>query len=235
MNNAEARALARQGETDGRAADRAARNDAGAGDTAETALALLDAGRRIFAREGYEGASVRAITSEAGANLAAITYHFGSKRELYDRVVDGVIGPLAGRVEAVVGAGGGVLDRAAAVVRTYFEHLADHPELPQLMMQELALGGEPSEVVARPLKRVHAALTSLVAEGQETGEVRAGPRLVLGVFILSVPVHLAILRPALQRHVGLDLLDPLTRARVTDSAVEFVREGLRARPDSVEG
>jgi AcrR family transcriptional regulator len=52
-----------------------------------TAETLVETARAVFARYGYDGASVRAITAEAGANLAAITYHFGSKRELYDRVV----------------------------------------------------------------------------------------------------------------------------------------------------
>lgn len=203
--------------------------------TAETAAALLEAGRRIFARYGFEGASVRAITSDAGANLAAITYHFGSKQELYDRVVESVVAPLAVRVEGVVGGGGPVLDRAEAVVRTYFDHLARNPELPQLMMQQLTLGAEPSEAIARPLRRVHAALTALIAEGQEAGEVRAGPRPVLGIFLLSVPVHLAIVRPVLERFVGIDLQDAQTREMVTDSAVQFVREGLRARPEPSEG
>jgi AcrR family transcriptional regulator len=54
-----------------------------------TAAALLEAGRVLFAERGYEGASVRAITAHACANLGAITYHFGSKRDLYDRVVEG--------------------------------------------------------------------------------------------------------------------------------------------------
>lgn len=208
------------------------------GDTTEaavdTARALLDAGRRLFARHGYEGASVRTLTTEAGSNLGAITYHFGSKRELYDRVVVDMVTPLAARVESVIGGGGGVLDRAGAVVRAYFDYLAEHPELPQLMMQQLAAGGEPSDTVTVPLKRVHAALTSLVAEGQARGEVRSGPRLVLGVFILSVPVHLAMLRLPLGRFAGLDLLDAKARERVVASAVEFVREGLRARPESRE-
>jgi AcrR family transcriptional regulator len=199
----------------------------------ETARALLDAGRRLFARHGYDGTSVRMLTAEAGANLGAITYHFGSKRELYDRVVESVVVPLAERVEAVVAGGGDVLSRTEAVVRAYFEYLAENPELPQLMMQELALGGEPAAVLAAPLKRVHGALTSLVGEGQERGEVRPGPRIVLGVFILSVPVHLAMLRLPLQRYVGLDLMDAQTRRRIADSAVEFVREGLSTR-DSAE-
>ena len=43
---------------------------------------LLDAARRCVRKHGLAGATSREITAEAGANLAAITYHFGSKDEL---------------------------------------------------------------------------------------------------------------------------------------------------------
>jgi AcrR family transcriptional regulator len=193
---------------------------------AGTARALIEAGRQLFTRHGYDGTSVRAITAEAGANLGAITYHFGSKRELYDRVVESAVAPLAERVEAAAAGPEPVLDRVEAIVREYFAYLAANPELPQLMMQELALGGVPPAVVAEPLKRVHGALTRLVTEGQAEGVIRPGPRLVLGIFILSVPVHLGMLHRAIEAHIGLDLLEERMRRSVTDSAVAFVRAGL---------
>ncbi|HSG82026.1 MAG TPA: helix-turn-helix domain-containing protein, partial [Gemmatimonadota bacterium] len=52
-----------------------------------TAEALLRAAHHLFARFGYDGTSVRAITREAGSNLGAVTYHFGSKEALYDSVL----------------------------------------------------------------------------------------------------------------------------------------------------
>jgi AcrR family transcriptional regulator len=196
---------------------------------AETAITLVRAARRLFALHGYDGASVRAITAEAGANLGAITYHFGSKRELYDRVVESAVAPLAERIVAVTSARDlPVSERVEAVVRTYFAYLAEHPDLPQLMLQELVMGGVPPDVVAGPLRRVHGALTQLVTEGQAAGEIRPGPRLVLGIFILSVPVHLGILHKAIHAHLGIDLLDERTRTPVVESAVAFVRAGLAA-------
>ena len=43
---------------------------------------LVDAAASIIAREGDSAATSRAIASEAGENLASITYYFGSKRSL---------------------------------------------------------------------------------------------------------------------------------------------------------
>lgn len=43
---------------------------------------ILDSAERLFAKCGYDGASLRAITTEAGVNLAAVNYHFNSKEAL---------------------------------------------------------------------------------------------------------------------------------------------------------
>jgi len=52
-----------------------------------TKQALIEAAGELFADLGFEGTSIRAITDKAGANVAAISYHFGGKEELYVQTV----------------------------------------------------------------------------------------------------------------------------------------------------
>jgi len=49
----------------------------------DTKQALVLAAGELFADHGFDGTSVRAIADKAGANVAAINYHFGSKEALY--------------------------------------------------------------------------------------------------------------------------------------------------------
>lgn len=60
----------------------------------DTRTEILDAAEHLFAERGFRGASVRAITDLAGANLAAVGYHFGSKAGLLAAVVRRVIEPI---------------------------------------------------------------------------------------------------------------------------------------------
>ena len=49
---------------------------------------LLDAAEKLFARTGYHGTSLRAITRAAGVDLALVNYHFGGKQGLFEAVIE---------------------------------------------------------------------------------------------------------------------------------------------------
>src|ERR1035438_2078574 len=78
----------------------------------DTKQKILDTAERLFGDQGYAATSLRHIIAEAGVNLAAIHYHYGSKEELLDEVVMRKAGPvnaerlaLLDRYEAEAGAG----------------------------------------------------------------------------------------------------------------------------------
>ena len=60
----------------------------------DTKTSLLNAAEALFAELGIAGASMRAITARAGANLAAVHYHFGSKEGLVRAVFSRRLEPL---------------------------------------------------------------------------------------------------------------------------------------------
>jgi AcrR family transcriptional regulator len=49
---------------------------------------LMDAAEKLFARRGFYGSSLRDITKAAGVDLALVTYHFGSKKQLLIAVIE---------------------------------------------------------------------------------------------------------------------------------------------------
>lgn len=60
----------------------------------DTREALLDAAESLFSEHGIQASSLRAITQRAGANLAAVHYHFGSKEGLVRAVFVRRLKPL---------------------------------------------------------------------------------------------------------------------------------------------
>ena len=56
---------------------------------------LLDTAERLFAQHGYQATTMRTVTTEAAANIAAVNYHFGSKQSLLEAVVHRALAPVA--------------------------------------------------------------------------------------------------------------------------------------------
>jgi len=52
-----------------------------------TRISILDEAERLFARDGFTGVSVRRITNAAKVDGALISYHFGSKENLFREVL----------------------------------------------------------------------------------------------------------------------------------------------------
>ncbi len=63
-------------------------------DPIDTKQSLLDAAEALIAERGVAGASLRAITTRAGTNLAAANYHFGSKKALARAVIARHLRPI---------------------------------------------------------------------------------------------------------------------------------------------
>jgi len=199
---------------------------------AETRSALIQSGKRLFARRGFDGTSVRDITRAAGTNLGAITYHFGSKRGLYQAVLETGLNPLVEHVGAAVSAVGSTLDRLDAVVDVFFDHLAANPEIPRLLLQEVAAGKKPPAEVVAILRRNAGHIAGMLTEGQRDGTVRPGLPLLFAVSIASQPIYLTVMAPMLREVGGVDLRDPATRRVVADHVKAFVRAGLESREES---
>ena len=63
---------------------------------------ILDAAENLFADKGFNGTSLREITSLADVNLAAVNYHFGSKKELIKAVMSRYMNELSPKLQTAL-------------------------------------------------------------------------------------------------------------------------------------
>jgi len=101
---------------------RRARQDRGV----ETRAQLIDAALNVFGLLGFEGATTRAIAKAAGANLAAIAYHFGSKEALHIAVAEHVARSMRAAIApALADVAGPVATASPAAARASFGRLIE--------------------------------------------------------------------------------------------------------------
>jgi AcrR family transcriptional regulator len=135
---------------------------------------------------------------------------------------------LADRIAAAAQAPGPPLDRIEAVVRAFFETFTEHPEVPGLMLRELASGRPLPPPVQQVVQRNIGAILHVVTEGQRDGSIRAGDPVLLSLSVVAQPFHFGIAGRVIAAGAGLDLRDPATRARIVDHAATTVRRALAA-------
>jgi TetR/AcrR family transcriptional regulator, regulator of cefoperazone and chloramphenicol sensitivity len=74
---------------------------------AETRARVLETAKLLFGERGFKMVTVREICKAAGANVAAVNYHFGDKMGLYREVLQGAIEAMRETNEAAREAGRG--------------------------------------------------------------------------------------------------------------------------------
>ncbi len=99
---------------------------------------LIETALREFSGRGFDAVTVRDIEVEAGVQRNLVSYHFGSKDELWKAAAADIMTKLeafrAERAEVVRDLS--IRDRIAYTLRSYVRFCAQHPELNRLMIQE---------------------------------------------------------------------------------------------------
>jgi AcrR family transcriptional regulator len=120
----------------------------------DTKQKILDTAERLIGEQGYAATSLRQIITEAGVNLAAVHYHFGSKEELLDDVVARRAGPvnearivMLDRIELDTGDAPPAVERVLeAFLLPTAEAAGRHPQFVKLMGRMLTEGMMPGIV-----------------------------------------------------------------------------------------
>ncbi len=90
---------------------------------------ILDEAGQLFARDGFEGVTIRRIAARAEVNLAAVGYHFGSKKGLYHEVmrqiitdVSPIVRPVVERLKTGIAAAAGERTALAVLAAQFVRH-----------------------------------------------------------------------------------------------------------------
>jgi len=132
---------------------------------------LMEVGGRLFAESGFDSVSVREITREAGANLGAITYHFGSKAELFRTILVEKIQPLREIGMRVQQSEASPRGKLSQLLLESMLHILHHDPHLKALFAEAIHGGErlPEEAIQSLVER-NRLIAGLIREGVERGD-----------------------------------------------------------------
>jgi len=197
-------------------------------------LRLLDAAGAAFAASGFAGASVRDISSAAGANIAAINYYFGDKERLYAEAVKFACDRSSAKYPMPDWPiGTPPWQRLQDFIDTFVHRLLDADNKPwqtQLIMRELA---QPTSACAewirdyvRPLAET---LKAILAELAPTG-TSEDQLYLIGFSIVSQCLYYRQNRPIGEQLMGAERFAKLTPDTITRHIIRFTGAALGLAP-----
>lgn len=101
--------------------------------TDATRAALIDAGRELFAAQGYGQVSAEALVRAAGLSRGALYHQFGGKRELFEAVLEVVEQETVGQIAQLLGGVADAREALLAGVDAWLEACSD-PEVEQIVL-----------------------------------------------------------------------------------------------------
>jgi AcrR family transcriptional regulator len=202
---------------------------------------ILDAAEILFAQKGYRAVSVREITSAARCNLAAVNYHFGTKKNLYLEVFRSRWVPRATRIRDSFRkalAGQDTLSPplvVRALAQAFVEGpLSDEVRLrhSQLMIREMTQPTKAFEFVAQEVIQPFFKEFADKLGSAQIDKVDQ-EQMLLNIFsIFSMVLYFNFARVAVSSLTGREY-DTAFRARLVEQITQFSLKGLDV--DEMEG
>ena len=151
----------------------------------KTAGKILKAARAVFAEKGYSGTRIDEIARRAGVNKATIYYQIGDKDTLYANVIHQVIGNVGRGIADAVSDAGSPEEKLKAYINFIAGAVDKNPELPPIMMREVASGGATlPRLVMEDMASIMLVLAGILEDGRKKG-----------IFVETVPflIHMMIM------------------------------------------
>ena len=136
----------------------------------DTSSAISSAALQRFAAQGFEATSLREIASDAGVDVALISYRFGGKHGLWKEIVSQAGSDLREELENALGEAPAddAQQRLDHSARAFLDYLLDRPEVPRLLLRDITVDSERSQwlldTLSLPLHRHFIELAQAAAD-----------------------------------------------------------------------
>jgi len=103
----------------------------------DTEILILDAARKVFLENGFDGTSMQMIAGEAGINKALLHYYYRSKDRLFEAVFVETFAHMIPNLMKIFASESEFPDKVRGFVNAYISALLEYPQIPLFILHEL--------------------------------------------------------------------------------------------------
>ena len=133
------------------------------------------AARELFAKHGYESATLRQIARRAHVGLGTLFNYADDKRDLVFLIFNEELDALAAQASEAAHTADTIVDQLAAFFRVYYRQLSRELKLSRILLQELTFysHGKQAGEFQNHRRRLVGRIEDLIRAAQTKGEIRA--------------------------------------------------------------
>ena len=186
---------------------------------------ILGAGERVFARAGFNGATMAAIADEAGLPKANLHYYFGAKQDLYRAVLARTLHDWLAPMQAIT-ADAEPLAALATYIRAKMAMSQQRPDASRVYANEL-LHGAPvvGELLRTELREIVRAKAAVIDGWAAAGRMSPVDATHLFFTIWAATQTYADFDVQVRAVLGREVLDEADHARATEHVVTLILRG----------
>ncbi|TNF29910.1 MAG: TetR/AcrR family transcriptional regulator [Deltaproteobacteria bacterium] len=127
-------------------------------ESSSRAQQILLAADELLAERGHDAVSMRDVAQRAGVNKALIFYYFGSRAQLFEKVLERYYDNHTLALQAIRDTSGTPRERLHRALDAYLDFVEDNELFSRLVQQELARQDPQLHVIRENLTKLHEAL-----------------------------------------------------------------------------
>ena len=167
-----------------------------------TETRILDAAARVFVALGYERTTIRAVAAAAEVDAGLVMHYFGSKQELFRRVIDAAPVPEVGEAPEQV---------TEQILATLADRLANEPVASLTILRSMLTNSEAADVARIATDRYQAQIAQAIPADDAALRAAIISSITLGVTVSRHLVKIEELASADPAQI-IDLLRPCIRS-----------------------
>jgi TetR/AcrR family transcriptional regulator len=103
----------------------------------ETEILILDAARKVFLENGFDGTTMQMIATESGINKALLHYYYRSKDRLFEAVFVEAFAHMIPNLMKIFASDAEFPEKIRGFVNAYVSALLEYPQIPLFILHEL--------------------------------------------------------------------------------------------------
>ena len=140
----------------------------------KTKRKIFETSMKLFAKKGYDATSIEEITATVGVAKGTLYYHFSSKEEIFNFLVEEGMKLLKNSIDIKIAKSNTCIDKLRAVVLIQIKIISKYEDFMTIVLSQI-WGNEPRNIMCKnKVVEYIKTIEDILKEGMKKGEIMQG-------------------------------------------------------------